>query len=154
MVQRVKQRSQGSLVCCLLITRGLTFLLWCRVDERSTLSPSAKQIYLINCLAAIAAALGGRACCAGRAAALARAAEGHMARLVGGEAGALLARCGLAEIADRVRCALSLSSLLCPRSGLCCTSFASSMGTTGTPASKLVFHAPCVGIFRRAMQCC
>ncbi len=76
------------------------------MDERSTLSPSAKQVYLTNCLAAMAAALGGRACCAGRAAALARAAEGHMARLVGGEAGALLARCGLAEIADRVRCAV------------------------------------------------
>ncbi|EIE27799.1 component of oligomeric golgi complex 6 [Coccomyxa subellipsoidea C-169] len=74
-----------------------------RVDERSTLSPSAKQVYLTNCLSAMAAALGRRACCAGRAAALARAAEGHMARLVGGEAGALLARCGLAEIADRVR---------------------------------------------------
>ncbi|CAL8463754.1 g3288 [Coccomyxa elongata] len=74
-----------------------------RVDERSNLTPSAKQIYLINCLAAMAAALAGRTCCAGRAAALAAAAEAHMARLVGGEAGALLARCGLAEIADRVR---------------------------------------------------
>jgi hypothetical protein len=141
-VQGVKQRKQGSLVCCLLTTRSLTLFLWCRVDERSTLSPSAKQIYLINCLAAIAAALGGRACCAGRAAALAHAAEGHMARLVGGEAGALLARCGLAEIADRVRCARSLSSLLCPRSGPCCTSFASSMGTTAHLHQSLSFARP------------
>lgn len=82
----------------------MTLTCSCRVDERSNLTPSAKQIYLINCLAAMAAALAGRACCAGRAAALAAAAEAHMARLVGGEAGALLARCGLAEIADRVRC--------------------------------------------------
>ena len=40
-----------------------------------------------------------------RAGAVAEAVEGHVARLVGGEAGALLARCGLAEIAERVRCA-------------------------------------------------
>lgn len=48
-------------------------------------------------------ALVGRVCCASRAASLAEATEGHLAHLVGGEAGALLARCGLAEIAERVR---------------------------------------------------
>lgn len=36
-----------------------------------------------------------------------------MARLVGGEAGALLARCGLAEIAERVRCAPPMIYPLC-----------------------------------------
>lgn len=95
-----------------LIPRGCTeqfdsVLCACRVEGASGLLPAARQMYMMNCLAAMAAALGGRGCCAGRSAALERAAEGHMARLVGGEAGSLLSRCGLAEIADRVRCAPS-----------------------------------------------
>jgi hypothetical protein len=81
------------------------------VEESAWLSPATKQIYLINCMAALQAALAGRACCASRESAVAEAVEGHVARLVGGEAGALLARCGLAEIAERVRCG-ALETLL------------------------------------------
>ena len=57
-----------------------------------------------------------------REGAIAEALEGHMARLVGGEAGALLARCGLAEIAERVRCAAFLSLMAQSVHRSCCAS--------------------------------
>ena len=68
-----------------------------RVDEASTLDPAARRIYLANCLAAVHGGLARHACAAGRARALREALDGHLAGLVGGAAGALLARCGLAE---------------------------------------------------------
>ncbi len=77
----------------------------CRVDESSKLSPSSRLIYIINCLAPMHEALAGRACAAGKARELAQAMEAHTARLVGGECGQLLSRCGMAEVVERVRCA-------------------------------------------------
>ena len=78
-------------------------LFCCRVDESSKLSPSSKLIYIINCLAPMHEALAGRACAAGKARELAQAMEAHTARLVGGECGQLLSRCGMAEVVERVR---------------------------------------------------
>ena len=68
-----------------------------RVDEASTLDPAARRIYLANCLAAVHGGLARHTCAAGRARTLREALDGHLAGLVGGAAGALLARCGLAE---------------------------------------------------------
>ena len=75
------------------------------MDESSKLNPSSRLIYVINCLAPMHEALAGRACAAGKAGELAQTIEAHTARLVGGECGQLLSRCGMAEIVERVRLA-------------------------------------------------
>ena len=76
-----------------------------RVDESNSLNPSTRHIYIINCLAPMQEALAGRPCAAGKARELAQAMEVHTTRLVGGECGRLLSQCGMAEVAERVRCA-------------------------------------------------
>lgn len=74
-----------------------------RVDEESTLDPAAQRVFLVNCLATVHGGLARHACCQARARAVRERLDGHLAGLVGGAAGALLARCGLAEVAERVR---------------------------------------------------
>ena len=76
-----------------------------RVDESNSLNPSTRFIYMINCLAPMHEALAGRPCAAGKARELAQAMEVHTTRLVGAECGRLLSQCGMAEVAERVRCA-------------------------------------------------
>jgi hypothetical protein len=79
-----------------------------RVDEaglggQTRVDPSARHIYLINCLSSAATALTHHPCAGQRAAALSDAIEGHVSALVGLEAGRILARCGLADIVGRLR---------------------------------------------------
>eukprot|EP00798_Chlamydomonas_sp_ICE-L_P018575 gene18575-25084_t len=74
-----------------------------RVDEISKIDPCAHRIYLINCLSSVTTALSHRPTAQLRSRQLADMVEGHMSALVGGEAGRLLARCGLAEIVERMR---------------------------------------------------
>ncbi|KIZ02121.1 Conserved oligomeric Golgi complex subunit 6 [Monoraphidium neglectum] len=75
-----------------------------RLDEApAQLDPSAQPAFLLNCVSAAQAALAPHACCAPRAAALAGAAEELVRQLVRGEVARLLGRCGLAEVAERVR---------------------------------------------------
>lgn len=74
-----------------------------RVDEGLHLDPAAPRVYLINCLTAVEAVLAGRRCADNRARKLAAAVEGHVAALVGLEAGRLMGACGLAEVLERVR---------------------------------------------------
>ena len=74
-----------------------------RVDEGSHVAPGARQIYLINCLAAMQAPLSRHGCAAGRAAALGRLIEGHVAALVGGAVGVTLANTHIAEVMERMR---------------------------------------------------
>lgn len=66
-----------------------------------------RLIYIINCLAPMHEALAGRSCAAGKARELAQVVEAHTARLVGGECGQLLSKCGMAEVVERVRCVRS-----------------------------------------------
>ena len=75
------------------------------MDESNNLSPSRRLIYIINCLAPMHEALAGRPCAAGKASELGHAMEAHTARLVGGECGQLLSKCGMAEVVERVRSA-------------------------------------------------
>ena len=75
------------------------------MDEQTSVDPTARHTYLINCLTALHEVLGSHACCASRRAAVAQAVEGYLAGLVGSTAGAMLARCNLGEPAERVRCA-------------------------------------------------
>jgi hypothetical protein len=80
-----------------------------RVDDAGPLGgqarvdPSARSIYLINCLSSAATALTHHPCAGQRASALSDAAEGHVSALVGLEAGRILAKCGLADIVGRLR---------------------------------------------------
>jgi len=74
-----------------------------RVDEGKHLDPSAQRVYLINCLHAIQTLLGRRTFMERWIAKLAELMEAHMAALVGGEAGVLLSRVGMAEVLDRMR---------------------------------------------------
>jgi conserved oligomeric Golgi complex subunit 6 len=75
-----------------------------RVDEGlARLDPSARHVYLINCLTAATSALVHRPSAAGRIRALADVVDGHISALVGGEVGRILAGCGLAEILDRLQ---------------------------------------------------
>mmetsp|Transcript_20960 Transcript_20960/g.45865 ORF Transcript_20960/g.45865 Transcript_20960/m.45865 type:complete len:707 (+) Transcript_20960:171-2291(+) len=74
-----------------------------RVDEVARLDPAAHRIYLINCLSSVMNALGSRSSAAPRVRHLADMVEGHVSALVGGEVGRLLARCGLAEVVERLR---------------------------------------------------
>ncbi|KXZ42799.1 hypothetical protein GPECTOR_117g364 [Gonium pectorale] len=74
-----------------------------RVDEVAAIDPSAHRIYLINCLAAVWAVLQHRAAASARARQVLDSIEAHTAALVGGEVGRLLARCGLAELVERLR---------------------------------------------------
>lgn len=75
----------------------------CRVDEAAHVDPTARHIFLINCLTHVGDAMEGHACCATRARDVSKAVEGHMAGLAGSTAGALLARCNLIEPAERMR---------------------------------------------------
>jgi conserved oligomeric Golgi complex subunit 6 len=83
------------------VKRG--FLLHCRVDEDAKLDPTARRVYMINCLALILGALAGRPICNNRAAAVGELLEAHVSRLVGTQVSFLLARCGMAEIVERIR---------------------------------------------------
>lgn len=74
-----------------------------RVDEVAKLDPAAHRIYLINCLLAITSALSARRVVLPRVQQLSDVIEGHISALVGGEVGRLLARCGLAEVLERLR---------------------------------------------------
>ncbi|GLC43979.1 hypothetical protein PLESTB_000216400 [Pleodorina starrii] len=74
-----------------------------RVDEVARLDPAAHRIYLINCTAAVWAVLQHRAAASARARLVLDSIEAHTAALVGGEVGRLLARCGLAEVVERLR---------------------------------------------------
>jgi hypothetical protein len=75
-----------------------------RLDDAPAHSdPAAQPTFMLNCVAAVQAALAPHACCAGRAAALAATADDAVRQLVRGEVARLLARCGLAEIAERMR---------------------------------------------------
>ncbi|GBF95228.1 hypothetical protein Rsub_07943 [Raphidocelis subcapitata] len=65
--------------------------------------PSAQHAFMLNCVAAVQAALAPHACCAARGAALAGTAEELMRQLARGEVARLLGRSGLAEIAERMR---------------------------------------------------
>ncbi len=73
------------------------------MDDGAHLTPGARRIYLINCLAAIGGSLVGHPACTRRCDAIAEAVEGHLAALVGAETGALLQRCGLAPILETMR---------------------------------------------------
>jgi Conserved oligomeric complex COG6 len=74
-----------------------------RLDDGSHLSPGARRIYLINCLAAIQHPLAQHACSRLRAAKLGELMEAHVSALVGGEVGTVLAKTKLAEILERIR---------------------------------------------------
>uniref|UniRef100_A0A061SD29 Conserved oligomeric Golgi complex subunit 6 n=1 Tax=Tetraselmis sp. GSL018 TaxID=582737 RepID=A0A061SD29_9CHLO len=74
-----------------------------RVDEQTSLDPSAQKIYQINCLHAIQTLLGRRPCMDSWTARLAELIEGHTASLVGTEVGRILSRAGLSEILERIR---------------------------------------------------
>ncbi|PNW74161.1 hypothetical protein CHLRE_13g587750v5 [Chlamydomonas reinhardtii] len=74
-----------------------------RVDEVARLDPTAHRVYLINCLAAVWQVLQHRAAASARSRQVLEAIEAHTAALVGGEVGRLLARCGLAEVVERLR---------------------------------------------------
>lgn len=74
-----------------------------RLDEVSNLDPTAYRVYLINCLAAMHATLAARGSARQRAKFISDQVEVQVSALVGGEVGRLLSRCGLAEIADRIR---------------------------------------------------
>ncbi|GIL61283.1 hypothetical protein Vafri_15679 [Volvox africanus] len=74
-----------------------------RVDEVARLDPSAYRIYLVNCLAAVWAVLQHRAAASARARQVLDSIEVHTAALVGGEVGRLLARCGMAEVVERLK---------------------------------------------------
>ncbi|GFR52692.1 hypothetical protein Agub_g15319 [Astrephomene gubernaculifera] len=74
-----------------------------RVDEVTRLDPAAHRVYLINCMAAVWGALQSRAAGNARARQVLDSIEAHTAALVGGEVGRLLARCGLAEVVERLR---------------------------------------------------
>ncbi|KAG2497264.1 hypothetical protein HYH03_004848 [Edaphochlamys debaryana] len=75
-----------------------------RVDEGPwPLDPTAHRVYLINCLAAVWTVLQHRPAAATRARQVMDSIEAHTAALVGGEVGRLLARCGLAELVERLR---------------------------------------------------
>lgn len=63
-----------------------------RVDEVSRLDPSAHRVYLINCLAAMQATVATRSFTTARVKQLNDMLEAHMAALVGGQVGRLLAR--------------------------------------------------------------
>ncbi len=56
-----------------------------QLDEGPSLDPTARGVYLVNCLAAMQAPLAAHECCAERAAELGEAIEGHVAALVGRE---------------------------------------------------------------------
>ena len=74
-----------------------------RVDAGEHLAPGARHTYLLNCACAVGAVLDGHPCCAARRAEIAAQAEDHANSLAATHAGALLARCGLREIIERVR---------------------------------------------------
>ncbi|KAJ9507813.1 hypothetical protein QJQ45_019281, partial [Haematococcus lacustris] len=67
------------------------------------LDPRARHVYLMNCLAHMATALGRHPCAAPRVQQLLGSVEGHVSALVGLEAGRLLSRCGLADVSARLR---------------------------------------------------
>lgn len=73
-----------------------------RVDEVSVVDPSAREIYLINCLGSMVAALGSRKGYLTRAQKLSDLIEAHVSALVGGEVTQILSRCGLSEIIERM----------------------------------------------------
>ena len=73
-----------------------------RVDEVSKVDPSAREIYLINCLGAMVVALGSRRGYLARAQKLSDAIEARVSALVGGEVGRILSQCGLSEIIERM----------------------------------------------------
>lgn len=74
-----------------------------RVDEVTRIDPAAHRLYLINCLASVWSVLQHRSPAAAHARQLGDMIEAHTAALVGGEVGRLLARCGMAEVVDRLK---------------------------------------------------
>lgn len=81
-----------------------------RVDDGTKLDPSAHRVYLINCITAMTSLLSHRPSAGMRVRQLGDVVEGHVAALVGGEVGRLLASCGLSEVVDRLRLYLEASS--------------------------------------------
>ncbi|MEW5300794.1 MAG: hypothetical protein WDW36_003699 [Sanguina aurantia] len=74
-----------------------------RVDESPVLDPAAHSVYLINCLSAVWGALSARAAASVRARQVGDMIEGHVSTLVAGQLQALLARCGLEEVVERLQ---------------------------------------------------
>lgn len=75
-----------------------------RVDEgQARIDPSARHVYLINCLSAATSTLIHRPSAASRIRQLTDAVDGHISALVGGEVGRILAGCKLAEILERLQ---------------------------------------------------
>ena len=76
--------------------------LWCRVVEGS-LDPTALRVYIINCLSALEHTLAGHACCSARSQQLNKQISQQLSSLVSAQAGSVLGKSGLAEVADRLR---------------------------------------------------
>lgn len=74
-----------------------------RLDDGARLDPNAYRIYLINCMAACQAVTSLRPFAAAQTAALGDSIQGQLQELVGVEVGRVLARCGLAEMVERIR---------------------------------------------------
>ncbi|KAL6778946.1 COG6 [Auxenochlorella protothecoides x Auxenochlorella symbiontica] len=74
-----------------------------RLDEGAHLDPSDRGIYLINCLALLLSQLEGAACAEGLAARIRLQLADHLSELVEAESARVLARCGLAEVAARIK---------------------------------------------------
>lgn len=74
----------------------------CRVDEASV-DPTAQKVYTINCLSAIDHTLAGHRCCSGRSEKLNKQISQQLSALVSTQAGSLLDKSGLAEVAERLR---------------------------------------------------
>lgn len=74
----------------------------CRVDD-GPVDPAAQSIYIINCLSALEHTLAGHGCCSGISKTLQTQISHQLSALVSAHAGSLLAKSGLAEIADRLR---------------------------------------------------
>ena len=86
-----------------------------RVDE-GRVDPASQDIYMINCLSALEHVVARHACCAARCQQLNDQISSQLSALVSSQAGSLLGKAGLAEIADRIRCIRFSSCLISPSS--------------------------------------
>ncbi|GMH42570.1 hypothetical protein BSKO_10489 [Bryopsis sp. KO-2023] len=75
-----------------------------RLDENTnTLDPSGRETFLINCLDAIRSPLEQRQSSQSRAQAIAAGIDGHVESLINSEVARLLGKCGMGEVAARVK---------------------------------------------------
>ena len=71
--------------------------------DEGTIDPADQKIYTINCLSALDHTISSHPCCSNRSQQLNKRISSQLSALVAEQAGSVLVKSGIAEIADRIR---------------------------------------------------